>query len=107
MYILWIYGYIDISWIYGYFMDIWIFYGYMDIWIFYGFNNLEDYGYGLDMEFNFWMRWIMDCIWNRIAIHPAPLAVNSKHMVECIKCGNLCDALYRSWINIQKQLPSC
>ena len=26
----------------------------MDIWIFYGFKILEDYGYGLDMEFNFY-----------------------------------------------------
>ena len=48
------------------------------IWIFYGFKILEDYGYGLDMEFNFWMRWIIDWIWIRIAIHPAPLLTTDK-----------------------------
>ena len=72
----WIYGDLDILCIHGYMdiwifygnMDIWIFYGYIDIWILYSLQNLEDYGYGLDMEYNFWMRWIMDWIW--IAIHP-------------------------------------
>ena len=48
---LWIYGYMDILWIYGC-MEIWIFYGFMDMWIFYRFKILEDYGYGLDLEFN-------------------------------------------------------
>ena len=71
---LWIYGYMDILWIYEY----------MDIWIFYGFKILENYGYGLDMEFNFWMRWIIDWTWIRIAIHPAPLVIcmslNHKHL---------------------------
>ena len=56
-------------------MDILWIYGYMDLWIFYGFKIVEDYGYGLKIEFNFWMRWIMDGIWIRSAINPAPLPI--------------------------------
>ena len=71
----------DILWIYG-FMDIWIFYGFMDVWKYGYFMDLWICGYFIDLKF--WkimdmawiwssMRWIIDWICNRIAIHPAPL----------------------------------
>ena len=64
-------------------MDILWIYGYMDIWIFYGFKILGYYGYDLDMEFNFWMRWIIYWIWIRVAIHPAPLYIDQTFREIC------------------------
>ena len=67
-------------------MDIKWIYRYKYIRIFNGYKILDEYGYGLDIEFNFWTRWIMDWIWNRIAIHLAPLPVkksikNKQHTI--------------------------